>query len=120
MSILQPLLHLAAIEAGVILPQALQAEGEVCGGVGVVEERGSVFVGLADSHPVATGHQDLSVLTLSQEAPFDAGHREHGMATVKGGGWWWVGQRHQAGQRQVTTQHCNHRRVNGDGHLEEL
>ena len=95
--VLQALLHLAAVEAGVVLPQALQPQGEVGGGVGVVEQRGSVFVGLVDPHPVAAGDQDLRLRALSQNAPFDPGEGENGVAAIGGGRRRRVGQRHQAG-----------------------
>lgn len=99
-SVLQPLLHLAAIEASVVLPQALQPQGEVCRGEGVVQQRGSVLVDLVDSHPVATSHQDLRLLTMPQDAPFDSWHRQNSVAPISGRGRRWVGERHQAGQSQ--------------------
>lgn len=96
-SVLQALLHLAAVEAGVVLPQTLQPQREVGGGIGVIEQRGSVLVGLADSHPVAAGNQDLCLFAVSQYAPFDPRERQHGVAAVGGGGRRRVSQRHQAG-----------------------
>lgn len=84
-SVLQALLHLAAVEAAVVLPQALQPQGEVGGGGGVIEQPGSVLVGLADSHPVAARHQDLRVSAVSQNAPFDTGEGQHGVPAVGGG-----------------------------------
>lgn len=91
-SVLQALLHLAAIEAGVVLPQVLQSQGKVCRGVGIVQKRGSVFVGLVDSHPVTAGHQDLRLLIFVEDAPFDPGHRQHRVAPVSGRGRGRVGQ----------------------------
>ncbi|PWA23908.1 hypothetical protein CCH79_00010804 [Gambusia affinis] len=88
--VLQPLLHLAAIEASVVLPQALQPQGEVCRGEGVVQQRGSVLVDLVDSHPVATSHQDLRLLTMPQDAPFDSWHRQNSVAPISGRGRRWL------------------------------
>lgn len=83
--VLQALLNLAAVEAGVVLPHALQTQGEVGGGVSVIEQRGSVLVGLADPHLVAAGHKDLRLSAVGQNAPFDTGEGQHGVPAVGGG-----------------------------------
>lgn len=69
--ILQALLHLTAVEARVVVLQAIQPQGEVGWGGSIMEQGGSVLVGLADLHPVPSGHQDLSLVSLGQHAPLD-------------------------------------------------
>ncbi|KAF3839141.1 hypothetical protein F7725_017858 [Dissostichus mawsoni] len=112
--VLQALRHFAAVEPGVVVLQALQPQREVCRGRGVVRQRGPVPERLADPHPVPPRHQDLRLVALSQDAPFDPGQRQHGVAPVGGGGGR-GGQGHQAGQRQGAAQHRRHR--GGEGML---
>lgn len=95
-------------------------QGEVGGGVGVVEQGGAASVGLADLHPVATGNQDLCLLLVNHDAPFDPGQGQNRMAAVGEGSRRGVSQRDQARQRQISAQHGGYRWADGDGHLEEL
>lgn len=96
-SILETLLHLTAVKTSVVLPHALKTQGEVSGGVGIVEQRGPFLVGLTDPHSVTTGHQDLCLHAMIQDTPFNPGDRQHSVATIGRGGWRRVCQRHQAG-----------------------
>lgn len=95
--ILQALLHLAPVKASVTLPQVVQLQREVGRGVGVVQQQGSVFICLANPYPVAPGHQDLHLLAVTKDSPFDSGEGQHGVPAISGGWRRWVGQRNQAG-----------------------
>lgn len=117
---LQALLHSAAVDATIAPSQALQVQGEVGRGVGVVEQGSTAPVGLADLHPVAAGNQDLRLLIVNHNAPFDPREGESCVAAVGEGGRWRVRQGHQAGQGQIAAQHRSYRWADGDGHLEEL
>lgn len=117
---LQALLHRTAVDATIAPSQALQVQGEVGRGVGVAEQGSTALVGLADLHPVATSNQDLRLLIVNHDAPFDPREGQSCVAAIGEGGRWRVCQGHQAGQCQIATQHGGCRWADGDGHLEEL
>lgn len=117
---LQALLHRTAVDATIALSQALQVQGEVGRGVGVAEQGSTATVGLTDLHPVATGNQDLRLLIVIHDTPFDPREGQSCVAAVGERGRWRVCQGHQAGQCQVATQHGSYRWADGDCHLEEL
>lgn len=87
---LQALLHLAAVNATIAPSQALQVQGEVGGRVGVVEQGSTPSVGLADLHSVATGNQDLRLLIVNHDAPFDPWEGQSCAAAIGEGGRWRV------------------------------
>lgn len=106
---LQALLHRTAVDATITPSQALQVQGEVGRGVGVVEQGSTASVGLADLHPVAAGNQDLHLLIVNDDTPFDPREGQSCVAAISEGGRWRVCQGHQTGQRQIAAQHGGYR-----------